>query len=335
MKILDSISTAVLLLNNDNRVVYLNTAMRELCVSNPQGFDNCTLGVLVSDVLHDDNLLEKEIFNINLSHHLYEVKAVQLEQEIETCSTILEWRDISSNAIVEKEVGKIISAALGGNLSIKIDTKNMNGFMKEVSTSINLLLDSIQKPLNEIKSVLSEVATGKLISRMEGFYFGEFSLLKDATNRSLYNLESMITQVKKVTIQVNKIVTTISQGNSLLETRSHEQTNALNDASGKLQILKISVDSNKQSTGKLNILYENTLANATEGVAPVIVHEIEEILKSIKKLGITTIIVEQNAVAALKLADRAVILDMGKIVFDGTAQEVLDDEELRHEYLAI
>lgn len=72
-----------------------------------------------------------------------------------------------------------------------------------------------------------------------------------------------------------------------------------------------------------------------EGLAPVVVHEIEEILKSIKKLGITTIIVEQNAVAALKLADRAVILDMGKIVFNGTAKEVLDDEALRHEYLAI
>jgi len=72
-----------------------------------------------------------------------------------------------------------------------------------------------------------------------------------------------------------------------------------------------------------------------EGLAPVIVHEIEKILKDIKELGITTIIVEQNAVAALKLADRAVILDMGKIVFNGTAQEVLDDEALRHEYLAI
>ncbi len=46
-------------------------------------------------------------------------------------------------------------------------------------------------------------------------------------------------------------------------------------------------------------------------------------------------IVEQNAVAALNLADRAVILDTGKVVFDGTAKEVLDNEELRHEYLAI
>lgn len=72
-----------------------------------------------------------------------------------------------------------------------------------------------------------------------------------------------------------------------------------------------------------------------EGLAPVIVQEIANIVDSIKKQGITTIIVEQNAVAALRLADRAIILDMGNIVFDGTAQEVLDNEELRHEYLAI
>jgi branched-chain amino acid transport system ATP-binding protein len=72
-----------------------------------------------------------------------------------------------------------------------------------------------------------------------------------------------------------------------------------------------------------------------EGLAPVIVQEIEKILLEVKKLGITTIIVEQNAVAALQLADKALILDMGQIAFRGTAQQVLDDQELRHEYLAI
>lgn len=72
-----------------------------------------------------------------------------------------------------------------------------------------------------------------------------------------------------------------------------------------------------------------------EGLAPVIVQEIEKILLEIKKLGITTIIVEQNAVAALKLADKAVIFDTGEVVFSGTAKEVLDNEQLRHEYLAI
>ena len=72
-----------------------------------------------------------------------------------------------------------------------------------------------------------------------------------------------------------------------------------------------------------------------EGLAPVIVDEIEKTLNLIKEQGITTIIVEQNALRALALADRSVILDTGTVVFDGTAQEVLDNAELRQEYLAI
>ncbi|WP_278922512.1 MULTISPECIES: ABC transporter ATP-binding protein [Pseudophaeobacter] len=72
-----------------------------------------------------------------------------------------------------------------------------------------------------------------------------------------------------------------------------------------------------------------------EGLAPVIVDEIEKTLMHVKEQGMTTILVEQNAVRALELADRAVILDTGGIVFDGTAAEVLENADLRSEYLAI
>ncbi len=72
-----------------------------------------------------------------------------------------------------------------------------------------------------------------------------------------------------------------------------------------------------------------------EGLAPVIVQEIAKTLNIIRDQGITTVIVEQNAVAALKLADRAVILDTGTVVYDGSAKEVLEDEQLRAKYLAI
>ncbi|MFQ1701579.1 ABC transporter ATP-binding protein [Loktanella agnita] len=72
-----------------------------------------------------------------------------------------------------------------------------------------------------------------------------------------------------------------------------------------------------------------------EGLAPVIVQEIAKTLNVIRDQGITTVIVEQNAVAALKLADRAVILDTGTVVFDGSAAEVLENEQLRAQYLAI
>lgn len=72
-----------------------------------------------------------------------------------------------------------------------------------------------------------------------------------------------------------------------------------------------------------------------EGLAPVIVHEIERTLVDIKAAGITAVLVEQNAIAALKLADRAIILDSGEKVFEGEARRVLEDEALRREYLAV
>jgi branched-chain amino acid transport system ATP-binding protein len=70
-------------------------------------------------------------------------------------------------------------------------------------------------------------------------------------------------------------------------------------------------------------------------LAPVIRQDIAKALREVRDSGITSIIVEQNAVAALKLSDRAVIMDTGEVVFDGSAQEVLNDEDLLHRYLAI
>ncbi len=72
-----------------------------------------------------------------------------------------------------------------------------------------------------------------------------------------------------------------------------------------------------------------------EGLAPQIVREIEHILLEVKKTGITVILVEQNAIAALRIADRCAILDDGAIVFTGKPDEVLANEEIRREYLAL
>ena len=79
-----------------------------------------------------------------------------------------------------------------------------------------------------------------------------------------------------------------------------------------------------------------SLLNETyEGLATVIVDAIEKSLQVIKDQGITTVFVKQNALRALNLADRSVILDNKSVVFDGTAKEILDNKEMREEYLAI
>ena len=55
----------------------------------------------------------------------------------------------------------------------------------------------------------------------------------------------------------------------------------------------------------------------------------------IRKLNITTIIVEQNAKAALEISDHAMFMEIGKIVYTGSAKDVLKNDELREQYLSI
>lgn len=72
-----------------------------------------------------------------------------------------------------------------------------------------------------------------------------------------------------------------------------------------------------------------------EGLAPLIVKDIERVLITLKEEGMTIILVEQNAIGALKIADRCVIIETGEVVYDGDPREILENEALRLEYLAI
>jgi branched-chain amino acid transport system ATP-binding protein len=69
------------------------------------------------------------------------------------------------------------------------------------------------------------------------------------------------------------------------------------------------------------------------GLAPIIVRNIFEIIKKIKERGKTILIVEQNALQTLKIADYAYILELGKIVGEGSGQALLADEKLVNAYL--
>lgn len=79
---------------------------------------------------------------------------------------------------------------------------------------------------------------------------------------------------------------------------------------------------------KLLLLDEPSL-----GLAPLIVKNIFEIIKEIKKDGTTVLIVEQNASQTLKIADYAYVLEVGKIIMEGTRDELKDNPQLIEAYL--
>lgn len=69
------------------------------------------------------------------------------------------------------------------------------------------------------------------------------------------------------------------------------------------------------------------------GIAPILVKAIFQQIKQIAQSGVTVLLVEQNAKAALKLADRGYVLDVGKIALSGTSQELLANPKVQEAYL--
>ncbi len=69
------------------------------------------------------------------------------------------------------------------------------------------------------------------------------------------------------------------------------------------------------------------------GLAPALVDQAFDTIQSINEQGVSVFVVEQNATAALSIADRGYVLQNGQVVIDGTAQELLENEELKRAYL--
>lgn len=69
------------------------------------------------------------------------------------------------------------------------------------------------------------------------------------------------------------------------------------------------------------------------GLAPILVDQIFDIIKALNKAGTTILLVEQNAQMALSIADRAYVLETGRIVNTGTGKELLNDDSVKKAYL--
>lgn len=69
------------------------------------------------------------------------------------------------------------------------------------------------------------------------------------------------------------------------------------------------------------------------GLSPIFVNEIFDIIQKVSEAGTTVLLVEQNAKKALSIADRAYVLETGKIVLEGKADELMNDDSIKKAYL--
>jgi branched-chain amino acid transport system ATP-binding protein len=124
--------------------------------------------------------------------------------------------------------------------------------------------------------------------------------------------------------EVRRDLEAMRQRFPILKERAHQAAGTL--SGGEQQILAIGRA--LMARPRLLMLDEPSM-----GLAPRMVTQVYEILAELKAAGTTILLVEQNARAALKVADRGYVLETGRIILDGTAAELREDPEVQRAYL--
>jgi branched-chain amino acid transport system ATP-binding protein len=77
------------------------------------------------------------------------------------------------------------------------------------------------------------------------------------------------------------------------------------------------------------------LDEPTEGLAPTMVHALEDQIRKLRQAGLTVLLAEQNVRSALRLSDHGYIIDNGQIRYQGSVGELEENQEVRRRYLLV
>lgn len=206
--------------------------------------------------------------------------------------------------------GKIVSL-IGANGAGKSTTmRTIMGLVKAREGSISFLNQDLTKlkTYEIVKAGISLVPEGRQI-------------LQDMT---VYENLEMGAYIRKDKAGIEEDIKKVFKRFPILDERSYQLGGTL--SGGQQQMLAIGRA--LMARPKLLLLDEPSM-----GLAPLVVNEIFEVIKEISQEGTTVLVVEQNVRQALKIADYAYVLETGKMVLDGSAEDVRHDPRVMEAYL--
>lgn len=208
----------------------------------------------------------------------------------------------------EVNEGEIVTL-IGANGAGKTTLQTVSGILKHRSGTIEFMGQDLSKvPAHKIVSMgLAQCPEGRRIFLQmtveENLDMGAYTASSASIASSLENVYAHFPRLKERRKQIGG---TLSGG--------EQQMLAMGRA--------------MMSQPKLLMLDEPSM-----GLAPILVDEIFSIIKDLHANGTTILLVEQNAQKALSIADRAYVLESGRIKLTGTGQELIQSEEIRKAYL--
>ena len=211
---------------------------------------------------------------------------------------------------LEVNEGEIV-ALIGANGAGKTTMmQSISGIVKKSGGEINFLNESIMKanPKHIVEMGLTQVPEGRRIF----------------TGMSVYENLMMGAFLRKDKDGIKRDYEKVCEQFPILKERMNQDASTL--SGGEQQML--AMGRALMAKPKLLLLDEPSM-----GLAPILVKEIFNIIEEINKKGTTIFLVEQNAKMALAIANRAYVLETGKITLEGTGAELSNDARVQKAYL--
>ncbi len=179
--------------------------------------------------------------------------------------TVVEWEDVTAERSTEKEVADVVEAATSGDFTKRIEEEGKDGFMLTLAQGVNEICSVSDKGIGEVVSVLDTLSEGDLTNYVEGTYSGQFDRMKQALNKTISQLASMVAQIYENSGAVNSAANEISSGSADLSKRTEQQASTLEETAASMEEMTGIVRQNNENASNASKLSGNAREVATQG----------------------------------------------------------------------
>lgn len=300
---LDNVSTGVVLADNDRQVVHVNKALSQLFGQfeseiRKQVADFSATGLVGSrldelhkgfthKLMHTDPNTGASTLKVGIGGYSMDVVVSQvIDPNGKLIGSVAEWVDRTAEVKVENEVASILIGAVMGDFSKRIEMQGKTGFYRELSESINQLMQTSETGLNETVRVFNALSHGDLSQKIINDYTGTFGQLKQDANSTVDDLNSILGQIKAIGESIHVAAKEIAHGNTSLSHRTEEQATSLNQTTTSMQELTLTVQQNSENAKHASELAVSASDTAGRGVTVIgqVVSMMEGINESSRKV---------------------------------------------------
>ncbi|NVK18300.1 MAG: HAMP domain-containing protein [Methylocystaceae bacterium] len=279
---LENASTNVMVANADREIIFTNKALQdmmnqaegEIAKDIPGFVANQILGGSL-DRFHRNATVQAEVLEKLQDEHPFHLKLGNrsfdcvlnpiVDANNNRLGSVIEWRDVTKELAVQREVDNVVKAVVNGDFSQSISLDDKEGFMAGLAQSINNLKDTVSEVFNEIAMSLSALAKGDLLYQIEKDYSGKYEILKQDTNQTSERIKQIVSDIIVASNEIAGASKEIASGSIDLSQRTENQASSLEETAASMEEMSTTVKQNADNAQQANTLAMRAREVAEEG----------------------------------------------------------------------